>query len=155
MTRPPKVLLIALPVGAFACAALSLFLYYQWWVPNQRLKDPQWWNTASNGELKEVAQRILTCPVGGHHDAFLLLSRVGDAESIPYLLWGLRWLPDTPKGGFMSCTKSHCLEALRRITGHDAGLNYSDWAEWWASTGSKLPRTAFPLNDQPVGHSDR
>jgi hypothetical protein len=106
-------------------------------------------NAASNGELKEVAQRVPTCPVGGHHDAFLLLSRVGDAESIPYLLWGLRWLPDTPKGGVMPCTKAHCLEALRKITGHDAGLNYSDWAEWWASTGSKLPRTAFPLDHQP------
>jgi len=49
----------------------------------------------------------------------------------------------------MPCTKMHCLNALGRITGHDAGLNYSDWAEWWASTGSKIPPTAFPLNQQP------
>ena len=148
MTRSAKVLLVALAAAAFAFAALSLFLYYQWWVPNQRLKDLQWMNAAGNNDLKEAAQRVLTCPVGGHHDAFLLLSEVGDAESIPYLLWGLRWLPDTPKGGVMPCTKAHCLEALRRITGHNAGLNYSDWAEWWASTGSKIPRTAFPLDEE-------
>lgn len=155
MTRPSKVLLIVLAAGAFACAALSLFLYYQWWLPNQRLKDGEWWESASKRELKETAQKVLTCPVGGHHDAFLLLSEVGDAESIPYLLWGLRWLPDTPKGGGMPCTKAHCLEALRRITGHDAGLNYSDWAEWWASTGSKIPPTAFPLDQQPQKPSGR
>jgi len=148
MTRSVKLLLVVLAAAAFAFAALSLFLYYQWWVPNQRLKDLQWMNAAGNNDLKEAAQRVLTCPVGGHHDAFLLLSEVGDAESIPYLLWGLRWLPDTPKGGVMPCTKAHCLEALRRITGHNAGLNYSDWAEWWASTGSKIPRTAFPLDEE-------
>jgi hypothetical protein len=112
-------------------------------------------NAASKDDLKEVAQRVLTCPVGGHHDAFLVLSEFGDAASIPYLLAGLRWQPHTAPGEPMKCTKLHCLEALRAITGHDAGRNYSDWAEWWASTGSKLPRTAFPLNDQPVGHSDR
>jgi hypothetical protein len=148
MTRSAKVLLVALAAAAFAFAALSLFLYYQWWVPNQRLKDLQWMNAASKDHLKEVAQRVLTCPVGGHHDAFLVLSRVGDAESIPYLLAGLRWQPYTEKGGVMPCTKMHCLEALRRITGHDAGRNYSDWAEWWASTGSKLPPTAFPLAEE-------
>jgi hypothetical protein len=142
------VLLVALAAAAFAFAALSLFLYYHWWVPNQRLKDLQWMDAASNGELKEVAQRVLTCPVGGHHDAFLVLSRVGDAESIPYLLAALRWQPYTGKGDVMVCTKLHCLEALRKIAGHDAGLNYSDWAEWWASTGSKLPRTAFPLAEE-------
>lgn len=112
-------------------------------------------NAAGNDDLKEVAQRVLTCPVGGHHDAFLLLSKVGDAESIPYLLAALRWRPHTEPGDPMPCTKMHCLNALRRITGHDAGLNYSDWATWWASTGSKISPTAFPLNDQPIGHSDR
>jgi hypothetical protein len=112
-------------------------------------------NAASNGELKEVAHKVLTCPVGGHHDAFLHLSRVGDAESIPYLLTGLRWQPYTGKGDVMVCTKSHCLEALRKITGHDAGRNYSDWAEWWASTGSKIPPTAFPLDQQPQKPSGR
>ena len=106
-------------------------------------------NAASKDDLKEVAQRVLTFPVGGHHDAFLVLSEFGDAESIPYLLAGLRWQPHTAPGEPMKCTKLHCLEALRAITGHNAGLNYSDWATWWASTGSKLPPTAFPLSQQP------
>ena len=55
----------------------------------------------------------------------------------------------------MPCTKDHCLEALRRITGHDAGLNYSDWAEWWVSTGSKIPPTAFPLAEEQQKPSGR
>lgn len=155
MKNARKRFLGVLAVICCICVAAGIALYHQWWVPNQRLKDLQWMNTASKDDLKEVAQRVLTCPVGGHHDAFLVLFRVGDAESIPYLLTGLRWQPYTGKGGGMPCTKAHCLEALRRITGHDAGRNYNDWAEWWASTGSKLPRTAFPLNGQPVGHSDR
>ena len=155
MTRPPKVLLFALPAGAVVCAALSVFLYYQWLVPNQKLYDLQWMNTASKEELKKVAHKVLTCPIGRHHDAFVLLLGVGDAESIPYLLTGLRWQPYTRKHDWMVCTKSHCLEALRRITGHDAGLNYSDWAEWWASTGSKLPPTAFPVDQHPPEPSDR
>ena len=149
MKNTRKRFLGVLAVICCICLAAGIALYHQWWVPNQRLKNLQWMDAASKDELKEVAQRVLTCPVGGHHDAFLVLSRVGDTESIPYLLAGLRWLPDTPKGGVMPCTKMHCLSALRRITGHDAGLNYTDWAEWWASTGSKLPRTAFPLSQQP------
>ncbi len=155
MKRTRRWFLSVLVVALSACAVLAILLYHQWWVPNQRLKDLQWMDTASKDDLKEVAQRVLTCPVGVHHDAFLVLFEVGDAESIPYLLAGLRWQPYTGKGGVMPCTKAHCLEALRRITGHDAGLNYSDWATWWASTGSKISPTAFPLDQQPQKPSGR
>ena len=149
MKRTRRWFLSVLVVALSACAVLAILLYHQWWVPNQRLKDLQWMNAASKDDLKEVAQRVLTFPVGGHHDAFLVLSEFGDAESIPYLLAGLRWQPHTAPGEPMKCTKLHCLEALRAITGHNAGLNYSDWATWWASTGSKIPPTAFPLSQQP------
>ncbi len=155
MTNARKGFLTLLAVVCCICAAAGIVLYHQWWVPNQKISDLEWMNTASKGELKEVAHRVLTCPVGRHHDAFLLLSGVGDVESIPYLLAGLRWKPYTGKGDMMPCTKMHCLDALRRITGHDAGMNYSDWAEWWASTGSKIPPTAFPLDQHPPEPSDR
>ena len=140
---------------AVLLATAATFLYVAGWVPNKRLSDLVWLDSASPQELRETAQRRLLAPYSHPHDAFVILIDYGDAESIPYLLWGLRWLPDTPKGGVMPCTKAHCLEALRRITGHDAGLNYSDWAEWWASTGSKLPPTAFPVDQHPPEPSDR
>lgn len=129
--------------------ASVLALWGVWWAPTAKLRDLQWYYVlAGPEERKHVAEQILIIPFGAPHDAFIALMRVGDVDSIPYLLWGLRWQGDT--GDAMVCTKWHCLDALKRITGHDAGPNYSDWAAWWESTGSKLPPSAFPLKEGKV-----
>ena len=127
-------------------AASAAFLYFEWWVPNSKLRDLKWYDTAGKQELKATAQQALIIPFPGPHDAFLVLIREGDADSIPYLLWALRWQPDTK--GVMTCTKAHCIKALERITGHKAGCNYQDWATWWEATGRHLPPASFPLNEE-------
>ena len=129
---------LALIVGAAA------LLYFEWWVPNCKFFDVNWYDKASKEELKTTAHRVLILPFPDPHDAFLVLKDAGDVDSIPYLLWALRWQPDTK--GTMICTKSHCLDALRKITGHNAGENYKEWATWWETTGRHLPPSAFPLN---------
>jgi hypothetical protein len=100
--------------------------------------------------LKTACERsILLMPWAAPHDEFLYLGNrgYGDLDSVPALLLGLRWQAETEPDGVMDCTKAHCLDALCRITGHNAGVNYSDWRRWWDEEGSRLPREAFPLKD--------
>jgi hypothetical protein len=83
---------------------------------------------ASPAEFRAAAHDTLRfyCPYP--HDAFLVLIEYGDNTSVPVLIRSLRWKPDTPPYGVMDCTKAHCLEALRKLTGQDRGKNYDDWA---------------------------
>jgi len=83
----------------------------------------------SPAEQRKVLHRILRWP-GVHHDAYIALIEVGEETSVPFLIKSLQWQPRTPDG-LMVCTKGHCLEALKRITGADAGIEYEDWAAWW------------------------
>ena len=107
--------------------------YTQWWIPNRKLADVRWFASAPNAEIKRVAHQVLRVPFGNHHDAFLTLESVGDQTSVPLLISALRWEEHTksPSDG-MICTKAHCLHALRRLTGQDAGVNYGDWKRWWS-----------------------
>ena len=128
--------------------AFVLALWDVGWAPTAKMRDFRWYFLlADDDERKHVAEQALIIPLDGGHDAFITLIYCGDADSIPYLLCGLWWQPDTEPGEGMVCTKAHCLDALKRITGHDAGSNYSDWAAWWDSTGSRLPPSAFPLKE--------
>ena len=68
------------------------------------------------------------------HDGAGELLYIGDISSVPALL---RVLKDNPpiktydgKIGFM-CTTAHALQALRKITNHDAGTTYQEWGAWW------------------------
>ena len=150
MSRQGISIIIVMCLAAAVLAAAALWLYMAVWVPNGKIRDIQWLENASPQERLEVAHQVLSFPLGMHHDAFLLVNDYGDVKSIPYLLRGLRWQPYTGPGDrAMVCTKAHCLTALRRITGHDAGLNYEDWARWWQDKGSKLPPEAFPLKREP------
>ena len=146
MSRRRRNILIIAGLALAVLAAGALWFYEAVRVPNQKMKDIGWLEKASPQERLDVSYQVLSFPVGMHHDAFLMVNDYGDAKSIPYLLRGLRWQPHTDPGfSAMRCTKAHCLAALKRITGHDAGLNYEDWARWWETEGRYLPPEAFPL----------
>ncbi len=136
-------------IGAIAIllVLVAIFGVLYIWHLNRLLYDFNWTSQAKPEEIKVVSQRILLFPVGNHHDAFIFLIDYGDVDSVPYLLRGLAWEADTPEHGVMIDTKMCCLDALRRITGHDAGCNYAEWQKWWDEEGSRLPASAFPLND--------
>ena len=113
------------------------------WIPNQQFGDADFLAHASVAEQVKAAERVLAFPVGNHHDACLLLDAAGDVRAVPALLRGLRWVPE-PVDGAVVCTTIHCLDALRRITGHDAGATRKEWSTWWKTTGAALPASAFP-----------
>jgi hypothetical protein len=136
-------MVIILSSALIVSAATGLY----WWNLQRKLMSLELQETATAAELKDVAEQLCWFPWGDPHDAFITLIEDGDASSIPALLTGLRWQPDTPPGGAMICTKLHCLKALRRITGHNAGLNYSDWRKWWDDVGRTLPPSTFPLQE--------
>ena len=92
---------------------------------------------------RELAHRVLRYPVGNHHDAFLELEMFGNRDSVPKLISALKWHDPLSSSNIMVCTKIHCLEALREITGENNGTSYFKWRSWWRSTGSKLPDSEF------------
>jgi hypothetical protein len=144
-TRQRWLILAAIILTVAIAVPSAVGLY--WWNLQRKIMSVEWQDAATPAQRKDVAERLLWFPWGDPHDAFVTLLEEGDASSIPSLLAGLRQLPDTPPGGAMLCTKAHCLKALRRITGHNAGWNYSDWRKWWDEVGSKLPPSAFPLRE--------
>lgn len=64
------------------------------------------------------------------HDGAGTLLYIGDMSSVPALL---RALKDNPplKDGMMICTTGHILQALRKITNHNAGTTHEEWGAWW------------------------
>jgi hypothetical protein len=125
-------LIAALAVMIIAVTATVWFI----WIPNQRLEDAAFMEHASPAQIRHVAERVLRTPWGNQHDACLLLSRVGNRDSVPFLLRSLNWNEPRPDA---DCTPMHCLEALRKLTGHDAGTDPREWEAWWSANASKLP----------------
>ena len=80
-------------------------------------------------EVRSICHRALVWD-SDPHDVFIDMSRWGDESSVPYLLWSLRWMPSEK---IRSCTWGHGLDALRRITNHDAGETRQAWAKWYAA----------------------
>jgi hypothetical protein len=134
---------------------LSVGPFLLWRNEYRKLGDVQWWATSSRTEQLETMHFLLQCPIGDHHDVFLTLKHIGTPESIPYLISALRWYDDT-----WVCTKRHCLDALKKITGHDAGESYAEWHDWWSEQGRYIPQDAFPLGHTgipgtPIHNSER
>ena len=132
MTARLKTVIALCGILLIVLATIGIYVF-GWWQANLRLRDVKWLDSANPTELRETAHRALRIPlVFDPHDAFIVLMHDGNADSVPHLLWGLRWQRHNPPGnGMMVCTKAHCLAALRRITGVDAGLNYEDWRDWY------------------------
>jgi len=145
--------LIFLLIPAVLVSGLFCLFAFTWWNSNRYLNDPEWLRTTSPDEMRDTAHRVIRLPVGNHHDAFLVLMRTGNAESIPLLVKALRW-HDPDGSGFIPCTTDHCLEALRNLTGHDAGPTAAQWRHWWAETGSNRDPASFFPRDQTPGATD-
>jgi hypothetical protein len=135
------VLAIVIVVIGVPAGVLSFACYNYWILPHRRLSDLAWLQTASPAELRDNAHRVIRWKGGAHHDAFIYLIHCGNYESVPLLINALRWYPS--EGEAMVCTKAHCLKALQTITGHDAGNDYRDWAEWWDAVGGRIPSRPF------------
>jgi hypothetical protein len=124
-------------LGKFFAVVTCLILaagvigYFQVWIPNQKLRDLKWFESADKTEKRCVAHQVLQFPWGNDHDAFLILAETGNPSSIPILIAALRWQEHTDNSGAMECTKGHCLQALQRLTRSNAGPNYEDWKRWW------------------------
>lgn len=135
--------MIGLVVVGILSGIAGLVAYRCWLVPHRKLADLEWLENASAAERRDVAHWVIRWEQGAHHDAFILLTDCGNAKSIPLLIRALRWYPSSD--GVMVCTKGHCLDALRTITGHNAGISHEAWAKWWDATGRHYPPEAFPL----------
>jgi len=140
--RKHKTIIIFASISV-CCFAAAVYLYTLWWVPNQKMREINWWERASKEEMRRVSHQVLKFPIGNHHDAFIALEKIGNATSVPILIKALKWqdLPD--KDGFVVCTTDHCLSALRSLTGVDQGMSFQAWKEWWKDIGSKKPSEAF------------
>lgn len=58
-------------------------------------------------DQRSLCHRLLRLP-GGHHDVFVMLIRIGDESSVPYLIRSLRWAPEVKDGEGVACTWAHC-----------------------------------------------
>ena len=128
--RIRRIMLAAGLVILLALLASAAYVYLAIWLPNKRISSLEWWNSeppVSCEEARETAQRVLRHSFGNHHDACLVLKECGDRESVPYLVEALQWLPPVGPGGVMACPRAHCLDALEKITGLDAGTSHEDW----------------------------
>jgi hypothetical protein len=106
---------IAVLVLVFAVAAFRYF----WFDPNVEIQDISWLQKASVEEVRSAAHRVLFWRWGNHHDACILLTRVGNQDSVSYLERAIRRLeaepfdPDAPEEApCVPCTLSHCKRAL-------------------------------------------
>jgi hypothetical protein len=131
--RGVRMLVTALLALALAGATAALWLI---WIPNRRLADVAFLERASPAETKSIAERALRTRWGNHHDACLILEKVGDAASVPILIRALASEPPA-RDDIMECGTVHCLAALRNLTGYDAGSDAQAWQAWWNATGSK------------------
>lgn len=134
------IILTSLVVFCFATVA---FLHGAWWVPNQKMGEVDWWENASEDEIRRVSHQVLRFPLGNHHDAFIALDKIGNAQSVSLLIRALKWQDQPGEDGFVVCTTDHCLSALRSLTGVEHGASFKAWNEWWEKTGSKMPSEAF------------
>ena len=109
--------------------AVGVLIYVEIWLPNSYFrKNTEWMENATSDDIREKAHDVLRYPVVTHHDAILSLIEHGNQDSVPYLLGWLKWHDWlNADDDFVECTKDHCLEALRNITGTDLGNSYADW----------------------------
>ena len=143
--------IIALLLSLLCVAAT--WVYYGVWIPARTISDLSTWNPdyGFQGEMPREKIRNACHKLlfnfswdGGHHDAFLALQKVGNKDSIPYLIRSLKGLerkyPNAITSGFVICTYGHCLEALDALTGmEELGDDHKAWKKWWIETGRYLP----------------
>jgi len=140
---------IALVVLFFCVAAVQVYLGV--WFPHRTISKLDQWDTeyGFKGEMprkkiRDACHKILRNWAVGDHDAFLALAKVGNKDSIPYLIRALKWQnvqhrKAIANGGATECTYGHCLCALEKLAGMSFEGDDKAWRKWWRQTGRHLP----------------
>ncbi|HAE40950.1 MAG TPA: hypothetical protein DCG57_20305 [Candidatus Riflebacteria bacterium] len=135
--------------AVFAVFLTGMWLYFNVWLPNRELSDYSMIGlTTANDDfspphLRDICHRVISFPFGNHHDAFLVLEQHGNHESIPYLIWALKWQQQPDAAGTVTCATEHCVDILQKLTGKDFSFVYEDWQSWWQNEGSRLSPQDF------------
>jgi len=128
---------MVLVVVAVAFVAGVYFVFYR---PTQQLNE--WAMNGDQGlseeQVRQIAHRMISLPWGNHHGAFLALAKVGNRESIPYLIRALRWQAKPDSNGVVVCTTHHCSRCLWNLTGMWFRSDYGQWNRWWREVGCHL-----------------
>jgi hypothetical protein len=84
-------------------------------------------------DRKEIEQykRELLEGKGNDHDFPMMLAETADINCVPALIAVLKRHPLFDNGE-MICTRAHCLDALRKLTGQNLGNTDEVWENWWA-----------------------
>lgn len=133
----------AFVLGSIVCwggPLLAAIIFF--WIPMEKIHptdldnpDKLFWsmNPANADEVRLICHRALIWDVDPH-DPFINLGRFGTESSVPYILWGLRGMPqEEPR----ECTWGHGLDALERITNHSVGSTREAWAQWYAANKNR------------------
>lgn len=81
-------------------------------------------------EIRDLTHRSMLAG-NGQHDGAIWLADHGDSSSVPALMKALEDNQPPPGEDGAECTYGHAVDALRKITGHDAGWKYADWKVWY------------------------
>ena len=139
---------IATLVSLLFCIAV-LWGYFEIWIPNRMIADSSKWDP-DNGfrgimpreKIRNACHKALKYRFGNHHVAFITLTRVGNKDSIPYLIRGLKWLeleyPNAKSSGVVVDTYGNCVGALWQLTGMEVDWDSVTWEKWWKQTGRYL-----------------
>jgi hypothetical protein len=79
----------------------------------------------------EEYKKLLLAGEGNDHDWPSELAETGDVSCVPALITVLKRNPIEEDGSWI-CTRDHCLQALRKLTGANLGDTDEVWINWWA-----------------------
>ena len=116
--------LTRLAVATVCWAGISATVCMVWRQSVQVMHAFRHQTPSSDAEMRLLCHRCLLWNPDPH-DPIVWLVRDGDASSVPYLIWVIRW----PS---LSCGRSHAIEALERITNHSLGTTHAAWSKWYA-----------------------
>jgi hypothetical protein len=118
-------------LSIFMALITAVYIYF---VPRTLLHNEKWMMKADKKDIRNLCH--LTLLWGAEHDAAVLLIRIGDRSSVPFLLWSM---PSQRSDymGITHCTDDHFYEALSMITNQYAGDKKSDWMSWYAKNWNK------------------
>ena len=70
---------------------------------------------------------------GFAHDEYVRIIKYGygEIEDVPKMIRGLEYWGDVTNNATVVCSRDHCLEALKLVTGANPGPNAADWRRWW------------------------
>ena len=155
--------IIMLTVLLFSLVAT--WVYFGVCIPIKTIADPSYRDADFKNDhvacdkVRDACHKLLFhfAWLGGHHDAFIALIKVGNKDSIPYLIRSLKGLekkyPNEKNSGFAICTYGHCEEALWQLTSMKVDWCSKVWMNWWQQTGRYLPfdeekrQLALPLTN--------